>query len=213
MSSIMSARTRAALTAACLHLIFTASAFAQDRWSEVTAERREECQAAATVAREGSQQELILALGELSLCDRTGPEALAAIWRSRPQNETVILQLSGRSREIRDIRLLDAVLATARDERAPTGFRMAALSVLATYVDSTAQLKEYPPSGTDPRRFLLLSSAHHLHRDGARPFPPGHVRRILGEMERIVDSTADDRIAGAARFLRGELELRIRRSR
>jgi hypothetical protein len=172
---------------------------------------QERCRAAAEVVALGPYDPgWRTAVSNLGQCEDTGGRVLAELWRSRPQDVEVLEPLAIASRRLSDQRILDAVLDIAADEGAETVLRLFALGALVSYVHPRyrAQPAEHEPPGYDSADpafdgypLALSVSMHGYTRPGARPFPPGHERRILDEVARIRDSTSDPLVARAARHI------------
>lgn len=191
--------------AACLHLLIFGCAAAQSRSDAAELARERQCEAAAASVTRSSGSDAVNAVDVLGRCATSGPGALARFWRTRPSDPDLALHVRARSRGLRDVRLLDAVLETAKDNSAPVRWRMAALDVLAAYVDdSLTGLVETPGATEDEHylaRFYLQSSPHAGSQPGAQPFPPGHVKRIMDELGTIEATATDEKVQIAAKYL------------
>lgn len=152
------------------------------------------------------------ALDLLGYCEQSGPPAVAYAWRHPPTSDPELEALVRSSRSLRDERVLAAVIATAKNEGAPTKARFAALQVLANYVDSSVVPRM---ADLEPHQDSLLLSAGMKYHPGLRrtthgttiatgvgqPFDESSKTRILQTLKEIEGTAMDARVQYAAGYL------------
>lgn len=158
----------------------------------------------AALARGVTGDEYIHALSGIQSCDVIAGEMLAREWQTPPTDSATVMFLGAISANVRDQRLYEAVRDVAMSGSAETVVRLAAISALVTYADSTVWL-EYlaPPAGAisvPPATF-----GHPLHDiSSSRPGKPlaESVRSDVVEMlAKLGESDANERVRSVAAFV------------
>lgn len=138
------------------------------------------------------------ALGHVVRCP-DGPAAIAARWRAATGAPADLQQLRAWTLQIQDQRIADAVLATARSQRAPTIVRLAALETLVQYFDPGRTIDwgilQNPPSTGGSIGYISDVAP----RVGKEP-PLATLRGTIYEAVRDLASDADPTLARAARY-------------
>jgi hypothetical protein len=102
---------------------------------------------------------------------------------------------------------MDAVLGKASDPAAPADLRVAALTVLASYVDPRiGELREASAWEYPQQRFTIYSRTHANQVQGTLALEQDYVTTIMNRFARIAADDPDERVAAAAGFLRKWLE-------
>jgi hypothetical protein len=142
-------------------------------------------------------------------CDESGPPALAALWRRLSDDRTELGRVTYKTSSLRDQRLLDAMVATARDRSRPTLVRLATFQVLMSYFDTATYMPledlERPPVGS-PLSFQFDFVAE----DGAQPLSASAPDTILAVLHELAAGDPDPTVQHAARFVARGLEVRRR---
>jgi hypothetical protein len=163
---------------------------------------RAECAAAVAHLEGGVSEstETTRLLHTLSNCERSAGSALAAFWLSRPSDEGVIRVLSYTSQRMHDRRIMDAVVVVVEDPSFSGELRMAALEVLASYVDPRISLiVEYPDRERGTERYGVFRSHHKGHRIGTMPLGDQHEAIARSVISRLAArGVTDERLSGAA---------------
>ncbi len=142
------------------------------------------------------------ALQLIPRCTESGGPALKAVWRTPPTDSVSLEQLVEASARLLDERVFDAVLSTARDISAARVARLAALRVLAAYIDPSAVVspdvfaKLAANAAIIP---LFAHTSHGIHQTtGSVPLPPGarDATRVAFELLSRTDSDPVIRRAG-----------------
>lgn len=168
-------------------VLLPAAAHAQADPGEV--KLRNECRLAEQVLRTGTPApRREWALHRLPGCADEGAPSLARQWTTVPDSEERIEELMRVSMRLRDGRLYSQILETARNPAQPARVRVAAMLVLAKYVNPgngvpLAQLQ--PP---DTIRYIGMAHGSTNHRssfDGSVPLPTGFGRQVLSLLEQL----------------------------
>jgi hypothetical protein len=149
---------------------------------------------------------VLLCLGVVGRANaqQVNPAAVAAAWRRVGDAPAELDEVRNQSFQIRDARIAEAALATARDAGRPTDVRLAALQALVSYVDPSLtvemdQLRHPPPGGGLARFIHTVGVAGSQAPSADLPARIGGTIRILGEND------PDVVVREAARFLTREL--------
>ena len=153
---------------------------AQTRESRIPGER-EDCRAAAALlAKNAAKAETFTTLG---WCDETGPNALASVWRSLPQDTVRLGKFLLASSNLRDARIFDAAHSTARDKSRRGRDRGAALLVLIAQVDSAYGVSVVPASRAEVWRAQLTRETRARQIPGTSPLPDDARKRVAALAE------------------------------
>ncbi len=173
--SLMSFRQRFIGGMACVACL-TSCAFAQASLESSDAILRADCRLAAqTLATGHPAPKSDWALALIPRCTDSGGPALRALWAAAPSDSVALEQLMTASARLLDARVYSGVLTAARDVGAPLPTRLAALRVLATYVNPSKVI--YPDALAKPKAdtaiiAIFVSSSHGPHQYiGAAPMP------------------------------------------
>jgi hypothetical protein len=174
---------------------------------------RARCAAAVAVLEQRqSSSEVMESLRTLTACERSAGPALSTVWRTPPTRTDEITALTYASRGVRDGRIMDAVMSKASDPAASADLRVAALTVLASYVDSRiGELREASAWEIPEQRFTIALLSHALQIRGTVPLPQDYVANIMDRFGEIAGAAGDERVAAAAGYLRRWLECCARR--
>lgn len=104
------------------------------------------------------------------------------------------------SQRMHDARILDAVVDVVEDPSFSGDLRMAALEVLASYVNPRiSRITESPEREHRIQRYTIRSSSHRSHRTGTVPLGDQHeaiARSIISQL--AARGATDERLSGAA---------------
>jgi hypothetical protein len=115
----------------------TAQALAQGSQESQNVHLRNDCRLAAQTLTKGHPApKTDWALSIISFCDASGGAALQAAWVTPTTDSVALEQLVAASSRLLDQRVYDGVAAAARNVAAPRTVRLAALRVLAAFVDN-----------------------------------------------------------------------------
>ena len=173
---------------------------------------RNDCRLAAQILTLGrAEPRRDWALQRITACDETGGPALAALWTAPPPPDVAELErLYWSSAGLVDARLLAAVRTAASATSNPTVVRLAALRVLAAYVDPhldpTIQDLTPPSGGERGGQFaqLIGSVDHRVQTVGELP-AAGYHASILTVLAELAASDPDATVRYAAGRLRDAL--------
>jgi len=159
-----------------------------------------DCRLAAQILKKGQPDpHRDWALERIASCNESGGEVLAALWATPPA-QPELGRLGHSSAAFLDARLLTAVRSAAADRSNPSAVRVAALAVLAAYVDphvspTPADLK--PPSEGQIAQ-PIGSVDHRVQTVGAQPLPEGYAAEIVAFLAGLAgDSDTTVRYAAA----------------
>jgi hypothetical protein len=132
------------------------------------------------------------------------PAAVAAAWRRVSDAPAELTEVRSQSFQLRDARIADAALATARDAGRPTDVRLAALQALMSYVEPSLtvqmdQLRHPTPTA------VLARSIHTRKVVGSQAPSADLPARIGGTIRILGENDPDVVVREAARFLTREL--------
>jgi hypothetical protein len=170
---------------------------------EDKADRRVRCSAAETaLERRESQSSVIDALHLLARCERSGGAVLAGVWLAgpRPGRELDILTYSSRS--LVDARIMEAVTTVAEDDKADLAARIAAVVVLASYIEpSIAGIRQNWEREYAEERLGIIWNLHASQTAGVQPLPEDHTRIIMERLARIEEASSDWRVRAVAQYV------------
>jgi hypothetical protein len=176
--------------------------------NEDTPAWRARCSAAVSALEQRqSRPEVIESLRTLINCERSAGEAHSRVWSTPALTTDELKALAYASRSVRDRRIMDAVMSKASDAAASSDVRLAALTVLASYIDpSIVELREASTWDYPEQRSMIYQSAHARQVRGTVPLGQGYVATIMDRFAEIAGADPDERLAAAAEFLRKTLE-------
>jgi len=120
----------------------SSATFAQGAEESTDAQLRANCRLAVQTLQQGHPApKTDWALSLIRRCTESGGSALQALWISAPTDSVALEQLVAASSRLIDLRVYSGVMATARNTGAPRAVRLAALRVLAAYVDPTKVIR------------------------------------------------------------------------
>jgi len=142
------------------------------------------------------------ALQVIGQCAVSGGAALAALWSSPSSDSADLERIYAASARIRDEQIFNAVRAVSLNTAVPTLTRLAALRVLAAYVNHRILTSfEFltPPviPGVRPRGYR----DHGMPIDGSSPLHPGAAQEIRDLLRSLAASDPDPRVRYAASYL------------
>ena len=176
------------------------------------AHHRNDCRFASQILLTGNPApHYAWALDVIRRCDKTGPSALAAVWRDPPADSVMQEQLVFASYMLRDARITDAAVGTLENAAAPRLLRLNALRVLAGHLEPAflIGIRDLTRVDSDTVRSLFPTVDHITVRTGAVPVDAGtitDVMRVLAETRNVPDRI----LAGAAARTYQQLCERIR---
>ena len=127
----------------------------------------------------------------ISECDDTGPAILATLWAAPPSDAHQLDRLVRSSAILLDQRLFDAIIARARNTGSPRAPRVAALRVLATYLDKYVVISqralETPTPDTTVTSLFGTSSGAVGQRVGTHPLSGTYASEIRALLQSLVN--------------------------
>lgn len=144
--------------------VLPSSTFAQNAEESAEAQLRADCRLAVQTLQKGHPApKSDWALSVIRRCTESGGSALQALWTSAPSDSAALEQLVAASSRLIDRRIYDGVRATARNQAAPRVVRLAALRVLAAYVDPTKVIRpdDLAMPNPDTAVIMLFASTSH----------------------------------------------------
>lgn len=171
---------------------------------------RDNCRLAAQVLTTGHPDpHYAWARDIISACDESGGPALAAVWQSATDDPQELGRLVYVTTRLRDQRILDALLAIARDRTRPAAIRLSTLQVLISYFAPGAYVSivslEHPPFGSP-----LGWETEFAPTEGAVPLASSARDEILSLTTELARSDQDSTVRDAARFVTEGLEAILR---
>ena len=149
------------------------------------------CSAIAEKLRSGVTPENARLILELRDCDETAGAVLGPLWAVRSHDIEVLRYLIQASGEVRDARIVDAVIAAVSDTSRARDQRAAALTVFASYIDPsyTGSLAAYG-GGMDVQVVARTHAPTPL--DGSQPVTDDHRAAINGLLRRLLETEKAD---------------------
>jgi hypothetical protein len=193
-------------------LVFAGALVAQPGLGPANRPAADECRLADQVLRTGQPApRLTWATERAVACAELGPAALAYRWRSIGGDPKETGELARASMRVRDGHLYSDLVRIADDNGRPAQVRVAALLVLAKYVNpgnGVALAQLIPPDSIGRIRIANGSTTYTSYAIGAVPMPPGVGPQVLSLMERL----AQDRAAQPREvwYAAGMLAMRVR---
>lgn len=187
--------------------------------SEISAaaRHRNECRLAAQVLRSGEPHtKRSWAIGYIASCAEEGAEVLAEQWRSAVLNQQDLERVTRGSMRLRDARLYNGLRMAAADRSRPAAVRVAAMLVLAKYVDPGSALwltDLVPPDSIGHIRLRTASTTASLQLVGAQPLTAPVAGEVLALFERLAAARSTEprevwyAAAVLARRVRSDIEL------
>lgn len=146
------------------------------------------------------------ALSLIRRCTETGGSALQTLWTSTPTDSVALEQLVAASSRLIDQRVFGGVMATVRNQGAPRVVRLAALRVLAAYVDPTMVVRPDDLAKPDPDTAVTMLFASTSHGPtqfvGAASLPPGSRDETRDLFTTLWRTDADPVVRRAGKSLR-----------
>jgi hypothetical protein len=135
-------------------------------------------------------------------CPDEGATALASAWTHAPNDTTHLNALVYSSDRLRDQRILHAALGTAEDATRPTYVRLAALRVLASYVDSTISVNFAGITPATRWGAVVGIRDHVVLVRGTAPVAVTSRNHILATLDTLAAADRDPQVRLAAEILR-----------
>lgn len=186
----------------CAAAVAATSVGAQGSTPADGATLRERCHLASRTLQSGHRgPHTRWALGFITLCPGEAAPALGAQWAGKSVPSAAELnELVLSSQHIRDQRLFDAVAATARSVTHPFALRVAALEVLASYVDKRVVVSAHDLEHPDTAAHLPLGTDA-FPVDGAVPLDADARAGALALFAALAAEDPDARVRAAAQYL------------
>lgn len=161
---------------------------------------RNDCRLAAQILTFGNPQPHYgWALETIPRCDLSAGSALASLWSNPPQEPAELDRIVLASVEIRDLRIQGAVEAAAADSARPVLVRLAALRVLAGYVDASVRASFDDLAPDSSTRFGLgIQMDHVAVNQGSEPLSTSAPFDILDFLRELVRADPSPEIRAAA---------------
>jgi hypothetical protein len=141
------------------------------------------------------------AVAHLSACTTEFGEVMPRLWRQRGLPDSIFAEVRQTSLWVNDRRTFAAALIASEDPGQPVDRRLAALEVMAHYVDSRTGIGlgdlQRPPAEYVPR-----ATTHSGMRPGVEPAGPGEADQALQAFQRLSLSGAPAEVQRAARYAR-----------
>jgi hypothetical protein len=171
------------------------------------AKLRADCRQAAQTLQQGHPApKTDWALSVIRLCNESGGPALQALWTAAPTDSVALEQLVDASSCLLDQHVYSGVMAVARDSGAPRVVRLAALRVLAAYVNPNTVIDPDVLARPKPDTMVVptfVNQDHGLHQyPGITPMPPTWRNDIRDLFTTLWQTDADPIIHRAGRSLR-----------
>jgi hypothetical protein len=178
--------THAALAALGL-LFLSAPAGAQEDRSQVDV-----CTAAAKVAAEARDPRVVsAAYAVLARCPN-GSATLASAWAAPPADAAALAQLTHRSVEVADRRILDASLGALQNTAASAAVRRAALDVVLSQHSPSVVVSR--STWEDPEHTSLASQSDYYQVPGEQPITAADRERIVAAFRLMKESDPDPQL-------------------
>ncbi len=134
--------------------------FSQESQESRNVHLRNDCRLAVQTLQKGHPAPRTdWALSTISFCDESGGVALQALWTAPTTDSTALEQLVGASSRLLDQRVFDGARATLRNAGMPRSVRLAALRVLAAFLDNETQISPDHFLKPNPDTSLLIRFA------------------------------------------------------
>lgn len=143
------------------------------------------------------------ALMTLVGCGDVGVHAIVTEWTHPPDDSVMVFTLAGASSRLRDARVYSAVGRSFVDRGNTDAVRLAAVTVLVSYLDSSLVVvfRSLPPTESGAGYVLTGKYDHPISvRVGSSPLPPG-VRSELLQLLDDVGHEGNARVAKVAQYL------------
>lgn len=145
---------------------------------------------------------LCVALSATPLAAQTLGEAmLASAWRGAPADTASLSDLYRRSREVRDQRVLDAVMAVAQDPAAGWWRRATAMRVMAAYVRPSLSFCPDHIRIRGDSASRLVHAGHWVQREGSVPLGESWAVGVRMVLQRLAAADADSEVRHTAGFI------------
>lgn len=178
-------------------------AFSQESQESRSVHLRNDCRLAVQTLQMGHPApKTDWALSMISFCDESGGSAVQVLWAAPTTDSVALEQLVSASSRLLDQRVYDGVRATARNAGMPRSKRLAALRVLAAFLDNKTQIS--PDHFLNPKpdtslfiRFAKVSGGIG-QTVGSQPLPTNsssEIRALFAELA-LIDQDPVIRRAG-----------------
>ena len=145
------------------------------------------------------------ALERIKLCKESGGSVIKSLWMTPPTEATALEQLVQASARLLDQRVYDGVIANARNSSAPRATRLAALRVLAAFVDDgtliTQDALAKPALDTNITAQFSTISEGMGHRIGSQPMLASDQSDIRALFASLATTDADPIVRRAGKNL------------
>jgi len=153
-----------------------------------------------------------VSLRTLPSCRDQAGVALAGAWREPPASQASLKALSEVSGQVRDERILEAVISVASDQAQPVDRRLAAMAVLVNYFDPHlyAEFPEPPTTPVHPGQYVRIGESNNdLSQPGSRPLTSTVRSRVVRLFQQLGETDSNERVRNAAKFLGSQLGKRL----
>ena len=177
--------------------------FAQGQHERDSADKRKRCEKAADSLqmRELAHEARARALGAIAGCSESAGPALQKQWAAPPTDSAALHQLFVASAHVRDQRIYDAVTMVARNPALAISARLAALHVLAAYVDPTIEVEPIFLSPSADSTTIARLDHPYNQIAGAQPLGAGAVAGVRGLCLALAQSDPNPAMRFASRYL------------
>lgn len=146
------------------------------------------------------------ALHLIQSCGDLTAEVVAQVWGTPPRDTTSLAWLVAASVAVRDRRVLDATMVTARGLVNSQLVRLSALRVLASYADPIVSVSLEDLVATGYR--TLPGRSDGSTRNGPQPLGPGTADSVIALLDQLCTSDADTTVRRASTYLKRGLMAR-----
>lgn len=182
-------------------------AFGQNQHEKDDVHLRNDCRFASQVVSTGRPEpHYEWALRRLGACSATGPTVLADLWRVNDATSDLDI-LYWASRELRDRRLVEAVVGVLSDRNRSTLVRLNALRTVASFIDDKAFVESLDRFPELPPRFhsCVAGTDHPFSRLGDEPPAADAGERLLELLRQLSTTDPEPRVKSGAACLWREL--------
>jgi hypothetical protein len=202
LSSPVARAVRLAMVAT-LAACFSSVAVAQTTKEKDDVHLRNDCRLAAqTITTGHPAPKMAWALSIIFMCDESGVPAIQSMWASPPTDSVFLDQLVEASARDLDQRVYISVRTVATNTGSPLGLRIAALRVLASFVDAS---KFYYPANllrpSPDSSLTILDDSGLLQVVGSQPLAAGVNADITALFAALAQGDPDPLLRFAARHL------------
>lgn len=141
------------------------------------------------------------AVAALTACAKEFGEVVPGLWRDRGVPDSVFEDVRQASLWVNDRRVFAAALIVSEEAGQPVERRLAALEVMAHYVDPATGIRPVDLR-SPPVEFVPRATIHGGMRPGPQPAGPGEARQALAAFQRLSLSGSPAEVRQAARYVR-----------